>query len=80
METNGTIGLNVADIVSTWILQMGYPVVTIHYDNSSGDVNLAQEHYLLDPSKAHEKPESDFGLVLQIRQWHESIKFNLDQG
>lgn len=36
---------SVQDIMNTWVLQMGFPVVTI--DTASGSVS--QKHFLLDP-------------------------------
>lgn len=37
--------LNVSEIMNTWVLQMGFPVVTI--DTTTGMVS--QKHFLLDP-------------------------------
>ncbi|XP_061100577.1 aminopeptidase N-like [Conger conger] len=42
----------VNDIMNRWILQMGFPVVTI--DTRTGE--LSQKHFLLDPDSVVEKP------------------------
>lgn len=39
------LSLDVKSIMNTWVLQMGFPVVT--FDTTTGDVS--QKHFLLDP-------------------------------
>ncbi|KAJ8335470.1 hypothetical protein SKAU_G00388120 [Synaphobranchus kaupii] len=43
---------SVNDIMNRWILQMGFPVVTI--DTSTGE--LSQKHFLLDPESVVDRP------------------------
>ncbi|TRY87998.1 hypothetical protein DNTS_007025 [Danionella cerebrum] len=53
-ETETDLPKSVRDIMDRWVLQMGFPVVTI--DTATGQIS--QEHFLLDPTT---KPEpSDF--------------------
>uniref|UniRef100_A0A8C6UH67 Aminopeptidase n=1 Tax=Neogobius melanostomus TaxID=47308 RepID=A0A8C6UH67_9GOBI len=55
----------VADIMNTWVLQMGFPVVTI--DTASGTVT--QKHFLLDP-------DSEVTVVSPFKyQWTVPIKW-----
>uniref|UniRef100_A0AAR2KXA7 Aminopeptidase n=1 Tax=Pygocentrus nattereri TaxID=42514 RepID=A0AAR2KXA7_PYGNA len=42
----------VHDIMNRWILQMGFPVVTI----DTGTGNVSQKHFLLEPNSVVEKP------------------------
>ena len=42
---NVTLGNKVAEVMNTWVLQMGFPVVTIN--TTTGQVS--QRHFLLDP-------------------------------
>lgn len=46
------LGSSVADIMNTWVLQMGFPVVTI--DTATGQVS--QKHFLLDPDSVITTP------------------------
>ncbi|XP_062381475.1 aminopeptidase N-like [Sardina pilchardus] len=43
---------SVGDIMDRWVLQMGYPVVTI--DTTTG--NMSQRHFLLDPNAVVQRP------------------------
>lgn len=43
---------NVSTIMDRWILQMGFPVVTV--DTKTG--NISQEHFLLDPESKPARP------------------------
>uniref|UniRef100_A0A8C8M4U4 Aminopeptidase n=1 Tax=Oncorhynchus tshawytscha TaxID=74940 RepID=A0A8C8M4U4_ONCTS len=49
-------GQTVHSIMNRWVLQMGFPVVTIN--TTTGLIN--QQHFLLDPSTAGSVPPSDF--------------------
>nr|XP_046209768.1 aminopeptidase Ey-like isoform X1 [Oncorhynchus gorbuscha] len=49
-------GQTVHSIMNRWVLQMGFPVVTIN--TTTGQIN--QQHFLLDPSTAGSVPPSDF--------------------
>ncbi|XP_064842552.1 aminopeptidase N-like [Oncorhynchus masou masou] len=56
MAADSTPGLDlpasVDDIMNRWILQMGFPVVTI--DTATGSIN--QRHFLLDPDSVVDRP------------------------
>ncbi|KAK6318401.1 hypothetical protein J4Q44_G00116920 [Coregonus suidteri] len=52
MELPGTVH----DIMNRWVLQMGFPVVTIN--TATGQIT--QEHFLLDPDSVGNVPPSDF--------------------
>ncbi|KAL7866778.1 hypothetical protein AOLI_G00145920 [Acnodon oligacanthus] len=56
---------SVHDIMNRWILQMGFPVVTI--DTRTG--NVSQKHFLLEPNSVVEKP-SEFNY-----EWFIPIKW-----
>lgn len=43
---------SVADIMNRWVLQMGYPLVTI--DTTTG--TISQKHFLLDPNAVVQRP------------------------
>ncbi|XP_013408526.1 uncharacterized protein LOC106172388 isoform X2 [Lingula anatina] len=45
-------GIDVKQVMDTWTLQMGYPVVKIDLDNTTptGAVRVTQKHFLIDPS------------------------------
>lgn len=47
-EDGGNI--NVSAVMNTWILQMGYPVVTFDYEFGTNQIGISQQHYLLDPT------------------------------
>uniref|UniRef100_A0A6Q2ZIH0 Aminopeptidase n=1 Tax=Esox lucius TaxID=8010 RepID=A0A6Q2ZIH0_ESOLU len=49
-------GFNVNSIMNRWVLQMGFPVITI--DTANG--HFSQEHFLLDPASRPDVPESEF--------------------
>jgi aminopeptidase N len=53
---DGTIveGLTVKDIMDTWTLQMGYPVVSVerNYAGAAGEVQFHQERFLINPKAA----------------------------
>uniref|UniRef100_A0A673YR56 Aminopeptidase n=1 Tax=Salmo trutta TaxID=8032 RepID=A0A673YR56_SALTR len=49
-------GQTVHSIMNRWVLQMGFPVVTIN--TATGQIN--QQHFLLDPATAGSVPPSDF--------------------
>lgn len=43
---------SVSDIMDRWILQMGFPVITV--DTATG--NISQKHFLLDPESVVTRP------------------------
>uniref|UniRef100_W5LNK3 Aminopeptidase n=1 Tax=Astyanax mexicanus TaxID=7994 RepID=W5LNK3_ASTMX len=50
--THTSIPRNVSEIMDRWVLQMGFPVVTVN--TATGQ--LTQEHFLLDPESVVERP------------------------
>ncbi|XP_066264500.1 aminopeptidase N-like [Branchiostoma lanceolatum] len=57
----GQTDLNVKSMMDTWVLQMGYPVMTVTRDYSSGKVEVTQQHFLKDASVTTKVPGSKFG-------------------
>ncbi|KAM4677163.1 aminopeptidase N isoform 1-T2 [Discoglossus pictus] len=53
--------LPVGDIMDTWVLQMGFPVVTINTANG----NVKQKHFLLDPEANVTRP-SPYGYIWKV--------------
>ncbi|NXP03367.1 AMPN Aminopeptidase, partial [Thinocorus orbignyianus] len=47
-------GRSISDIMDTWTLQMGFPVVTV--DTSTG--TITQKHFLLDPNSVVDRPST----------------------
>ncbi|KAK2139970.1 hypothetical protein LSH36_1529g00014 [Paralvinella palmiformis] len=46
-QKRGKPDVNVTEIMQTWLLQIGYPVINVTYDNNTGVMELEQEHFLL---------------------------------
>ncbi|XP_071508532.1 aminopeptidase N-like [Diadema antillarum] len=58
-------GNNVKQIMDTWTLQMGYPVVTLHrLDRNT--VNATQEHFLVDPTAVPDDTYENLGYLWYI--------------
>ena len=58
---------NVAAIMDTWILQMGYPVVTVTRNMDAGTAQVTQSRFLLDPvQKPSTTYTSPFSYVFQV--------------
>uniref|UniRef100_A0A1B0CJN9 glutamyl aminopeptidase n=1 Tax=Lutzomyia longipalpis TaxID=7200 RepID=A0A1B0CJN9_LUTLO len=73
MDKEATGGINVTEIMTTWINQKGYPVVTVKKLNDN-TYELTQERFLLNPdSKADETENSPF-------RWHIPITYITDVG
>ena len=57
--------INVTQVMDTWTLQMGYPVVTITRDYGRSDGNLEfkaeQERFLLNPHSKMTTEHGDLG-------------------
>ena len=51
-ETNTPLPDTVLEIMNRWVLQMGFPVVTIN--TATGQ--LSQQHFLLDPNSTVDRP------------------------
>ncbi len=68
-DTNTTLPGSVEDIMNTWVLQMGFPVVTI---NTSTGV-VTQKHFLLDPDSEVTTPSlykyAQCCSVSPLKQW-----------
>lgn len=60
-KTGYNLPKSVQEIMDRWVLQMGFPVVTIN--TTSGEIT--QEHFLLDPTTKPDKP-SEFKYVNKI--------------
>nr|XP_032805617.1 aminopeptidase N-like [Petromyzon marinus] len=67
-KNNVILPKTVKEIMDTWTLQMGYPVIKL--DTSSGKVT--QKHFLIDPEAVVERP-SPFNY-----QWHVPITWKKD--
>ncbi|NXS95125.1 AMPN Aminopeptidase, partial [Jacana jacana] len=51
-KNNTSLPKSISDIMDTWILQMGFPVVTV--DTTTG--TISQKHFLLDPNSVVDRP------------------------
>lgn len=51
-KTGTVIPLSVKEIMDRWVLQMGFPVVTVN--TTTGQVS--QMHFLLDPESSIQRP------------------------
>lgn len=51
-QTNITLPQNVSTIMDRWVLQMGFPLITV--DTSTG--NISQQYFLLDPESEPTRP------------------------
>uniref|UniRef100_A0A8B9KX58 Aminopeptidase n=1 Tax=Astyanax mexicanus TaxID=7994 RepID=A0A8B9KX58_ASTMX len=63
--THTSIPRNVSEIMDRWVLQMGFPVVTVN--TATGQ--LTQEHFLLDPESVVERP-SPFKVNYDEANWN----------
>ena len=43
--------VSVQEVMDTWVLQMGYPVVTVNINRQSGSAQISQKHFLMDHTK-----------------------------
>lgn len=70
VDNNGTqLPKTVREIMDRWVLQMGFPVVTIN--TKTGEIS--QKHFLLDPDSVVERP-SDFKYAIwPITPWKNMI-------
>ena len=68
-KKDGKDDIDVGAIMNTWILQMGYPVVHLNYERSSGKVTMTQEHFLLDRTLNVTEP-SDYKYVSNAQIQH----------
>lgn len=57
-EANET-GINVAEVMETWTLQMGFPVVNVHREDN--ELILTQKRFLSDANSTFNIKESPFG-------------------
>ncbi|KAI8500654.1 Endoplasmic reticulum aminopeptidase 1 [Branchiostoma belcheri] len=49
VQEDGRTDVQVKEVMDTWTLQMGFPVVTVTRDYSNGRVTATQRHFLYDP-------------------------------
>ncbi|XP_066504679.1 alanyl (membrane) aminopeptidase b, tandem duplicate 1 isoform X2 [Hoplias malabaricus] len=66
VNSSGTVlPMSVSDIMDRWVLQMGFPVVTINTITGQ----LSQKHFLLDPESVVERPSQfNYEWIIPI-QW-----------
>ncbi|XP_022612028.1 aminopeptidase N-like [Seriola dumerili] len=71
VDASGTnLPTNVNNIMNTWVLQMGFPVVTI--DTTTG--NLSQKHFLLDPDSEVTVPSPyNYEWIVPITWWKTGV-------
>lgn len=50
--------LTVKDVMDTWTLQMGYPVVTVTGDPTQGRITVNQQWFLLNPLNKMQLPQN----------------------
>ena len=43
--------VSVPEVMDTWVLQMGYPVVTVNINRQSESAQISQKHFLMDDTK-----------------------------
>ncbi|XP_019622952.1 PREDICTED: aminopeptidase Ey-like isoform X1 [Branchiostoma belcheri] len=63
-QEDGRTDVQVKEVMDTWTLQMGFPVVTVTRDYSNGRVTATQRHFLYDPEV--NVPESPYNYVWQV--------------
>ncbi|XP_078666409.1 aminopeptidase Ey-like [Branchiostoma floridae x Branchiostoma belcheri] len=63
-QEDGRTDVQVKEVMDTWTLQMGFPVVTVTRDYSNGRVTATQRHFLYDPEV--DVPESPYNYVWQV--------------
>ncbi|KAL1492044.1 hypothetical protein ABEB36_012545 [Hypothenemus hampei] len=65
---------NVSELMDTFTIQMGYPVVTAVYDSSSQNYTLTQKRFLKDPNATYDS-DTTYGY-----KWTIPITYTTDQG
>ncbi|XP_062856328.1 alanyl (membrane) aminopeptidase b, tandem duplicate 1 [Trichomycterus rosablanca] len=64
----------VGEIMDRWVLQMGFPVVTI--DTTTGNVN--QKHFLLDPESVVDRPSPfDYEWIVPMQWMNTGVQQNI---
>lgn len=56
--------LDVAQLMDTFTVQMGYPVLTVTVNGDS--YTLTQKRFLKDPDATYDSTESTYGYIIQI--------------
>ena len=71
--------VSVPEVMDTWVLQMGYPVVTVNINRQSGSAQISHgKHFLMDDTKEPDpKYPSAFGYKNNIIYWTFSQGYNL---
>ena len=54
IEENGYL---LFDIFESWVLQMGFPLITV--ERTSGEITVSQQIFLIDPSDQPAEPENE---------------------
>lgn len=74
------MAVNVKVVMDTWLLQMGYPLVTLSRNPfSPGDIQVTQTHFLLDteqtPSSKYPSPFGWVVCVTSLTSVNQSLQF-----
>ena len=66
LQAEAPAGVNVSHTMTTWTLQMGYPLLTVT-GHDSGVLKVSQERFLAEPANKHLKfLESPFGYKWEV--------------
>ncbi|XP_078667329.1 thyrotropin-releasing hormone-degrading ectoenzyme-like [Branchiostoma floridae x Branchiostoma belcheri] len=68
-QEDGRTDVQVKEVMDTWTLQMGFPVVTVTRDYSNGRVTATQRHFLYDPEVNLPDSLQDFRLSVDGNSW-----------
>ncbi|XP_070568250.1 aminopeptidase N-like [Ptychodera flava] len=60
------LDIDVPNVMDTWLLQMGYPLVTITRDYEKGTATVTQKHFLMDSGTNGTIRESPYGYKWQV--------------
>ncbi|XP_071800497.1 aminopeptidase N-like [Asterias amurensis] len=66
LRTDRGTRINITDFMDPWMLQMGYPVVTMTRDYQTRIVEMSQEPFLLHPDAINRLPSSPYGYQWRI--------------
>ncbi|XP_077977799.1 aminopeptidase N-like [Glandiceps talaboti] len=60
------ITVDVPSVMDTWLLQMGYPLVTVTRDYTTGSAIISQKHFLMDQDSNNTLRESPYGYKWKV--------------
>ena len=63
------------EILETWTLQMGYPLITVSRDSSTNKIIVSQETFLMDPEDTPADPQP--GVTYKYRAFYNKSTNNL---